>query len=269
MSGDAGEAGVPAEPEKSHRPIRGAKIDPRGYHVGLRFHPEIRLDKSKRAYDFASMLSDYVRFETAKCESHKWVFEEAIGGDLAGRLVLTVLPDSIKIDIQDPLKRGEWVENRSQTILEKFWEFFKPALLLNHEITVRGVLPIDGDARTFLAMHVMRMDPDRVDSFGRPMHLLGIRFFFPPYAAQNEEGKYQAVNWHVAVRAESLMEDPGKLFLEADATWLDTKPWADKTASEVVGHFETVMNYLGSNVMQFLQHDSGDGSSANNVEEDN
>jgi hypothetical protein len=254
----------PNEPENgpTHLPKPGMKIDAWGYAISLRFHPEIKLDR-KRGCQFALALADYLNLEKNEYESHKWTFLEPLAGEPTSRLVITVVPNTIKLDIRFPNQAPEWVETRFGHVLEKFGGIFKPALLLQSEATVRGTLPIDGDARTFLATRVMGMDTNRVDPFGRPIHLLGLKFFFPPYIKKREGAEPQVTDWHVGLRAESLMEDPSKLFLEAEAMWVEAHQWDKEIATRLIDHLQTVKNYLENNVMQFLQAFPGhDGDEA-------
>lgn len=236
--------------EPTHLPKPGASIDARGYTLTLRIHPEIKLDK-KRGFQFAVALSDYLNLEKNDFESHKWTFFEPLAGEPSSRFIITVGPNSLKLDIRFPTQGQEWVETRFGHVLTRFREIFKPEFLLQSEATVRGTLSINGDARTFLASHVMCMDLDRVDSFERPIHLLGVRFFFPPFVKKVGE-ESQITDWPVAVRAESLMEDPSKLFLEAEATWVEAKKLDEEVIAGLIEHLNAVKQYLEINVMQFL-----------------
>jgi hypothetical protein len=255
MSDELDKAGEPEEPEEdqsTHRPQPEAKFNARGYALSVRFHPEIKLDR-KRGHHFAAALTDYLNLEKNEFESHKWTFLEPLPGEPACRFVITVSPGFIKLDVRSSNLGQEWVETRFGMVLGKFGELFKLQFLLQSEAIVHGTLPIDGDARTFLAVHVMGMKPNRVDSFGRPLHLLGLKFFFPPFAKKGEGDKPQITDWHLNVRAESLMEDPSKLFLEAEATWIEARPWDKEVVTQLTDHLGTVKDYLENNVMEFLQ----------------
>lgn len=260
----------PEEPEEvmqTHRPEPDAKIDARGYSTSLRFHPEIKLDK-KRGHQFAASLADYLNLEKNEFESHKWTFLEPLPGEPTSRFIVTVSPNSINLDMRFPNQVQEWVENRFGMVLTRFRETFKPEFLLQSEASVRGTLPIDGDARTFLAVHVMGMDAEKVTPFGRPLHLLGLRFFFPPFIKEAGDEESEVTDWTLEVRAESLMEDPSKLFLEAEATWIEGHRWDSKTVDVLTEHLGTVKRYLEQNVMGFLQTSSDDGGDSRDDNEE-
>src|SRR5260370_1119122 len=119
------ESEEPEEPGPTHLPEPGARIDARGYAISLRFHPEIKLDR-KRGFQFAVALSDYLNLEKNEFESHKWSFFEPLAGEPTSRFVITVSPNSIKLDIRFPTQGQEWVETRFGHVLARFREIFKP-----------------------------------------------------------------------------------------------------------------------------------------------
>lgn len=238
--------------EPTNHPVPNARLQPRGFGLKVRFHPEIKLDK-KRGHLLAASLSDYLGIEKNELESHKWTFVEPLSGDPGSRLLVIVTPDSLDLDIRFPPQAQEWVERRFRAVLDGFYEQFNPSLLLNSEALVRGTLQINGDARTFLSTYVMRMDDSQIDPFGRPVHLIGLRFFFPPYQAAAEQDSAGSADWAVGIRAESLMEDPGKLFLEADAEWFNPSAWNAASADTLIAHLSTAREYLEQKVVRFIR----------------
>ena len=60
------------------------------------------------------------------------------------------------------------------------------------------------------------------------------------------------VPWGVNIRAESLLENTSKLFLEATGEWTVPQAWVENTPAEVVGHLREVSSYLKDNLLQFL-----------------
>jgi hypothetical protein len=252
MSEDQERPEDPEGAEPTHLPVPGAKIEPRGYALDLRFHPDIKLDR-KRGQQLALALTDYLNLEKNEFESHKWTFVEPLPGVAESRFVVVVGPNSLKLDLRFPAQGQEWVETRFGHVLAKFAETFRPGFVLQSEVTVRGTLPIDGDARTFLASRVMRMDLDRVQPFRRPIHQLGLKLFFPPFAVKKADEEPKVTDWLVMVRVESLMEDPSKLFLEAEAGWMEAEGWDERIIGRLIDHLGTVKDYLETRVMSFLQ----------------
>ncbi len=83
-----------------------------------------------------------------------------------------------------------------------------------------------------------------------------MRFFFPPHKKAN--GEEQVTEWGVSIRAESLMEDPSKLFLEADAEWFESGVWDTETPLKLIKNLSTTQHYLENNVVNFLKRSADD-----------
>jgi hypothetical protein len=240
--------------EPTNRPRPGAKLETLGYHLRVDFHPTVRLE-TKKGWDFGKLLSEFIEPNKSELKEEAWFFRQPQGASPESFLSVTVGPSDIQLHASNPVHLKEWYETRYGMLLQKFAEFFKPELILGSSAMIHGLLPIDGDARTFLATHVMNMNPSRVDAFGRPIHLLGLRFFFPPFRHKGRKGKEAVTNWQVNVKAESWLEDPSKLYLEADADWPDTSQWTSSAANKLLEQLGTVGQYLEKNVVAFLQHE--------------
>ncbi len=239
---------------RTNLPVEGAKLDPRGYYLAVSFHPPIRLDR-KKGFEFAASLADYIDPSNVSLEERQWTFSQPISGSARSQLRVIIAPGRLQIHAEFPTHAKEWFEERQLSVMKKFKEHFSPALILHSAAMIRGTLPIDGDARTFLARHVMNISkPFR--QLGRPIQVIGLHLVFPPFRTASEQGA-KVTDWLVDVKAESLAEDPSKLFLEADAQWPETMPWNDENLSKVIERLETVSCYLEGNVKDFLQHASG------------
>src|SRR5262249_31553383 len=244
---------MPEQPEPTHRPKEGGRFDPLGYHMRVSFHPQLRLDP-KRGWDFGKTLADFIEPNKSELKEEDWTFSQPQGSSPNSFLSVTVRPSNLQMDAQLPIQGKEWYETRYGLLLKKFAEFFKPELILESGSMIHGTIPIDGDARAFLAGHVMSMDPSRADQFGRPIHLVGLRFFFPPFRRKGQKGKGAVTDWQVNVKAESLLEDPSKLYLEADADWPSPEQWSDGATAKLIEQLGIVSTYLERNVVAFLQH---------------
>lgn len=249
-------------PAPTHRPADDAKVEPRGYVLRLQFHPPLKLDR-KRGFQFAAGLTDIIDPENAQLQPNEWVFSQPLGTTAAGSLSMTITQTSLEFDIAFPSHQIQWFEDRYQLVLQAFEKEFKPKVLLGSSACYRGIMAVDGDARTFLAQKLMGFDPTKIGQLKRPVHLFGIRFFLPPFEAAPEKGKRgksQKTDWHVDVKAESLMEDPTKLYLEADAHWPTPEQWKGDIIEKIVGHLATVADYVRNDVVTFLKSSSeGEG----------
>ena len=238
--------------QPTHLPVEPAEIELRGYHLALAFHPPIRLER-KKGLELALALSDYIDPSNVQLEGHQWRLSQPISGTPKSSLNIVIEQKRIQVEAVFPGHAKEWLEERFSAVLQEFRKTSKPELVLASGAMIRAVLQIDGDAREFLARHVMSLDPSRTDSFGRPIHLVGLRFFFPPFALQKGKDERAITDWQVDVKAESLIEDPSKLFLEADGRWQDTMPWNGENERKVIDRIKVVSDYLQENVVAFLR----------------
>lgn len=121
---------------------------------------------------------------------------------------------------------------------------------------IRQLFDIVGDSRDFLAQHVMRINPDRFGPLKRPIQLLGMRIAFPPYKIEweeEDETKVDQADWLLELKVESWIADPGKLYVEADASWPDPKQWDSGTTTTLVNRLQELTTYL-TKVRDFLGH---------------
>jgi len=247
----------PESKEPTNKPAPDAKLERWGYFMKLQFHPEIRLDK-KRGFEFAQQLVPFFDAQSSELKADRWVFKQPLGTSPDCFLSIIVSQKELQMHGSNPMSKTEIYETKYKKLLEVFEEFFKPEMILSSSAMVNGSLRIDGDARLFLAQHVMKIDPARNDAFGRPIHLVGIRFFFPPFRKKGakKKEKNDIVEWQVDVKAESFIEDPTLLFLEADADWVKPRPWDSEAVEEEIQRLGIVSGYLETNVLAFLQHES-------------
>lgn len=242
-----------SEKPHTHLPASGATIQYTGYHFLVSFAPAIRLDR-KAGCSFAALLAEHVEPEDVDLTGEAWTFSTPVGATANSRLTISVLRDQIQVEAFFPTDSPEWFETRTGLVLRTFGAEFKPKAILQTGAMVRGRLQIDGDAREYLANHVMHVHKQRVAPLGRPVHLIGLRLFLPPYQEQGQD-KSVTVDWHVNVKAESALDDPSKLFLEADAQWPFPLEWSAEGLEKVLDRLRIVKEYLDERVMAFLQRE--------------
>jgi hypothetical protein len=246
-----------ADSDPTHRPAPDAELEPLAYSLSATFHPPINLG-NKGGYKFAAEISEYLEARTVNLEPNQWILSQPLGAKAGGMVQVTIQPSAILFEITSPSHRLDWIANRCLMVLQVFSETFKPKLLLLSNARVAGTMQIHGDAREFLVKHVSSLDPKRFTMLKRPIHLFGIRVFCPPYEkvipTKGKKKKKEMVPWQVDVRAESLLEDPSKLFLQAEAQWPTPASWNEPKIGEVVSHLSIVAEYLAKDVMEFLQN---------------
>ncbi|MEK7711063.1 MAG: hypothetical protein AAB341_04125 [Planctomycetota bacterium] len=237
--------------QRSNLPLDNARIEPRGYYLALSIHPPVRLER-KKGYEFASLLSGFLDPRSVSIEDHQWTFSQPVSGSVRSQLQVVVLPNQVQVIADFPRDAKEWFEGRQLQVLKAFGNTFSPVLILDSAAMIRGTLPIDGDARTFLAQHLMNMGDDRFREFRRPIQLIGLKLVFPPFQAMGEQG-VKVTDSLYEVHAESLLEDPAKLFLEISARWQQPLPWSGDNLDKVIQRQQEVTDYLEQNVAAFLR----------------
>jgi hypothetical protein len=255
-----------AEHEPTHRPLANAEVQPLGYLIGLQFHPPIKLIHAK-GLEFAAKVSTHADAPRGlDLQESQWSFSQPLGATSRGVFQVIVKESALILEVAFPSHALEWLEHRFEFIVEEFRKMFTPGLLLASSAAYRGTLQVDGDARTFLTTYVTKMEPKRLSPLGRPLHLFGIRLLMPPFQEQKPpEGKrkkakiVRTVDWVADVKAESLVEDTGKLFLETTGEWQTPKKWDEKASKSVVGQMATVSDFVKNNFVPFLTSESNEG----------
>lgn len=215
------------------------------------FHPAIELDK-RRGMELATRLVNYIDVTGLQLESHIWRIQQSLPGHPEAALTVEIQPNQAAVEMRAPELRLERFESISHEVFGAFYEVFQPELLLSTGAQVSGTIQIDGDAREFLAQRVMSIHDAYLNLFNRPIHLVGLRLFFPPFAQGEGDGPH-VTDWHVDVRAESFIPDPSKIFLEATAEWPAPQPWNNDSRSLITRHVSTTLEYLRKKVVQFLR----------------
>src|SRR5262245_267429 len=151
-----------SEAEKTNRPKAGEKLSPLGYHMRVAFHPEVRLEPNK-GWDFGKALSEFIQPNKSDLKEEAWTFSQPHGDSPHSSVSVTVQTSSIEFDVLLPNQKKEWYETRYGVLLNKFAAFFEPRIILASSAMIHGTMQVDGDARTFLARHVMNIEEDRPD----------------------------------------------------------------------------------------------------------
>lgn len=236
------------EPKPTNLPLEGVDLERRASHIAAEVHPRMVLDR-KRGYEFAAELAEYIEPSSAKVGTERWLFTSAMEGSPNSRFEVSLSPTRIQIGVDFPTVTQEWVEARVREVLQRFEDFFQPKLLTGSAAMVRATLPIDGDAREFLAQHVMNIDMSRLNQFRRPVHMVGMKLLFPPYKTKDGKG---GEDWLLKVTAESLLDDPSRVYLEADARWSVAGEWNDRTIDTLVQHSVNIYDYMKGSVLGFI-----------------
>jgi hypothetical protein len=240
-------------------------VKPHSYAMGIAFHPELRLDKKESGFEFGTKLASLIDPSGVQIQPNQWVFSQPLGASPDASLQLSIRPGQIQFEIMHPTEVLEWIENRVGLILKEFHKQFQPKIVLGCQTQVRKTIGIDGDARAFLAHHVMRIKDQTVHTLKRPVYLLGLRLFMPAFAQppnsitgkkkklKGRAAELSSADWQLSLRAESLMENPSILFVEADGQWPEPKEWNERNLEEIVKKFGILSDYIENEAMGFLR----------------
>lgn len=224
------------------------------YHLRVDFYPSIKLTR-REGLRFAEHISEYIEIEEVQPGISEW---RLAGGASCDGVYLRVAKSSIAFTVHDPSNGLEWYEHRFEPVLRAFGGTFSPQVALRRNALVACLLDFPGDndvdARAFLGGWVMLLHPYKLAPIERPLHVLGVRLFFPPFEGEERDsGEPRKTDWSVNVRVESSTSDTRRLYLEADAVWGEPKPWSEDVVSDAVGRLSVASEFVKREVISFLR----------------
>lgn len=233
-------------------PAETVKLEWKRYHLSIHFYPPVKLTR-RDGLKFAEDILEYIELEEIQPGVSEWRME---GGATCEGVHLQIGKHSIAFDVHDPPNTLEWYEHRFEPVIRLLGETFSPQVALERNAITTSLvdLPEGVDARAFLGGWVMLMHPYKLAPIERPLHVLGVRLFFPPFDEDDEQAETRRkTDWSVNVRVESSINDPGKLFLEADATWNEPIPWDNGVVNKAVECLGVTKAFMADKVVKFLQ----------------
>lgn len=223
----------------------------RGYRLTLSFQPKVKLLREK-GFAFAQKLSSFMTITQADIKPERWVFVQQEGEDPRGHLSVQLTPELLQLEAAFPTQRAEWHELKRDAVLEAFSEMFKPAALVRTVALVACVLPLEVDAREFLASEIMAISKGRLRHIGRPIHVVGLRLGCPPFQKKSGD-EVEVLPSSLEVKIESLAEDPTKLFLEAAVDWPMPTEWNENARKMAQQRLGEVRKYLEENLLPMVR----------------
>ncbi len=239
-------------------PEENPSLDWQCYYLRTDFYPAIKLTR-REGLRFAHRISEYLELEEVQPGVSEW---RMTGGASCDGVHLRITKSSITLDVHEPPNGLEWYELRFEPVLRSFGDTFAPQVALRRNALAACLLdfPDEGeiDARAFLGGWVMLLHPYKLAPIGRPLHVLGVRLFFPPFEPFEETNSENSetprkTDWSVNVRVESSISDPQKLYLEADAVWNEPKPWNQDVVREAVSRIGIATEFVNHEVVSFLR----------------
>lgn len=122
-----------------------------------------------------------------------------------------VMPDRVLLSYEFCSKSMQYYLDLADDFLKVFSAVSGIQVSLAYSVIIRKLVNIPGvrDAREFMLKNAFGVSEERLKAFGRPLHMFGTRFFFPPL--DQKMPLYEA-------KVESAMEDPSTLYVECKGT---------------------------------------------------
>ena len=162
-----------------------------------------------------------------------------------------IMPDRIVLSYEFCSKSMQYYMDLADDFVKVFSSMCGIHMSVAHSIIIRKLVNITGvrDAREFMLKGAFGVSEDNLKVFGRPLHMFGTRFFFPPLD--------QAMPLYEA-KVESSMEDPSTLFVECKGTMARQAALKDGIAGakESIAATDTFMN---NNITGFFTQFLGGG----------
>ncbi len=164
-------------------------------------------------------------------------------------------PNRLSIAENFPPVVTEQCVERMDAVVRAAIEVFSPNLFVQRSVYVRKQASApNGDARVFLGERVLQLSEARKRSFGRPIHMVGMTFFLPPYQVQNSHKGVvvQQAPDGIEVKIESLIEDTKDIYFQCRRYFYEPVP-ASKftTVKEWVVSTE---GFVNEQLVNFLLH---------------
>lgn len=122
-----------------------------------------------------------------------------------------VMPDRVVLSYEFCSKSMQYYLDLADDFLKIYSSVSGVQISIAHSIVIRKLVNIPGvrDARQFMLKDAFGVSEERLKAFGRPLHMFGTRFFFPPL--DQSMPVYEA-------KVESAMDDPSTIFIECKGT---------------------------------------------------
>ena len=178
------------------------------------------------------------------------------------QLRVSARPQRLGIEEDFPRADMQFVVKEMDEIVKAALETLRPGILAAITVRVRKQATAPGgDARVYLGERVLQLPKDRTHAFGRPIHMVGVKFMLPPFQLTSEgEGTVPTHDTDgIEVRIESLNEDIADLYIQCEHHFLAARePSSFESLESLVQDTE---KFMDRQVAEFLQiADSDEGS---------
>jgi len=119
-------------------------------------------------------------------------------------------------------------------VFSETWKVSGEVLQLT-EVTVRYTAPVGADSKDFLLKNCLKIPTECLSALERNLNGVGIRLISPVIVGGGEKTPLPGADFNAHI--ESLLEDPGRLFIQVTSKWLSvplpTARYSESTAKGV------------------------------------
>lgn len=206
---------------------------------GLRT-PPLRYDTNKQKEYFSVVsrklgFSDYLEIPTGfelKSKGNRDIQKIKVTSD--NLTMVCDLPEKMQFGL---------IKKNFEFLIKEFFNILTPPFFLFQTCVIRKtVTTYDGsDIRKFLAEKVCRIEENKLQPFGRPVHTIGVRFLFPPFKDNKTEFN---------IKVESLARNTKYLFIENSANFFYTI--RKENIKNILENLNVTEEFIDENIKTFL-----------------
>lgn len=256
------------------------EIVPRWFTVELPVFPPIPMVQ-RGALALASSLGAKLSLTDIHMSDETWEYRQPAATERQpyGQIRVTVEESQIRIEHRYPATGLEQFERLIQTVVEAL----EPAKItpqmtfINVELDYVVDLKQDSRLALLIGLNLLEEDEesqDRIDTFDRPCHSVGLRLGFPAYIMKPEEGaedddtketppaeggdesavpNHSGADWQALVTLETLVDDPRKASVQITGQWVEPCQW-DGIHEIIIQRLNVAEKFLRDKTLPFLGH---------------
>ena len=224
----------------------------RGIAVELLLAPPVIVDaRSKLAFQSKLEQEALIELTSVKKDENNVVLT-AGPKSTKSSFVVRMQPNQLSVAENFPLTGTEQCVERINAVIRAAIAVFSPSLFVRTSVYVRKQALAPGlDARVFLGESVLQLSESRKRAFGRPIHMVGMTFFLPPYQVQNaDKAVVQQATDGIEVKVESLVEDTKDVYFQCRRYFYEPLPAGEFTM--LAEQVKSTEGFVNQQVVNFL-----------------
>ncbi len=228
----------------------------RGIDVELLLGPPVTVDNSSKLLFQTKLEQEHVMQPTSIEKGESSIALAEHPKSERSSFIVHMEADQLSVHDNFPPRDTSECIGRIDGVIRAAIEVFSPTFFARTSIYVRKQALAPGDdARVFLAEKVLGLSDKRRRVFGRPIHMVGMTFFLPPYQVPGDEGgsvAEQATDG-IEVKMESLMEDCRDIYFQCRRYF--HKPIAAGGFSTLGEQVQSTEKFVDEQLVAFLYGD--------------